>query len=73
MTTTQTTRQATDLLLAKRRTAMSRVGQSYPTQFPGGRMTVASYNPATDRYTSGTGLTWRLVDGVMTVPEECQL
>jgi len=73
MTTNQTTRTAQDLLLAQRRTNLSRVGQSYPTQFPGGRMTVASYNPATDRYTSGTGLAWRLVDGVMRVPEECKV
>jgi competence CoiA-like predicted nuclease len=66
-------RTAQDLLLAQRRANMSRVGQSYPTQFPGGSVTVASYNPATDRYTGASGLTWRLVDGVMRVPEECQV
>jgi competence CoiA-like predicted nuclease len=48
------------------------VDATYPTEFPGGSMTVVSYDPLTDRYTSVSGLTWQLVDGVMIVPEECK-
>jgi hypothetical protein len=68
----QTTRATQSALLAQRRAHMSNVDATYPTEFPGGSMTVVSYDPLTDRYTSVSGLTWQLVDGVMIVPEECK-
>ena len=71
--TTQTTRRAQDLLLAQRRANMSHVGQSYPTQFPGGRMTVTRYDARTGWYYGKGGVAWELVDGVMRTPEECRL
>lgn len=49
------------------------VGQTYPTQFRGGYVRIVAYNPATDRYTGESGLTWQLVEGVMVTPEECKL
>jgi len=69
--TTQTTRRAQDLLLAQRRAAISRVGQTFQTEF-GGRMTVVRYDARTGWYYGKGGVAWQLVDGVMRTPEECK-
>jgi hypothetical protein len=66
----KTTRAAQDALLAKRRQAMTRIGQQFPTEFTGARVTVVAYDAATDRYRGASGLWWQLVDGVMVAPEE---
>jgi hypothetical protein len=49
---------------------MTRIGQQFPTEFTGARVTVVAYDAATDRYRGASGLWWQLVDGVMVAPEE---
>jgi hypothetical protein len=64
-----TTRAAQDALLAKRRQAMTRIGQTFPTEF-GGQVTVVAYDAISDRYYGMGNLAWQLTDGVMVTPVE---
>lgn len=54
------------------KTGTETIGQTFPTKFPGGLMTVTAYDKDTDRYTGRSGLRWQLVDGVMVTPVEVE-
>lgn len=54
-------------------TTTEAIGQTFPTKFPGGLMTVTAYDKATDRYTGRSGLRWQLVGGVMVTPVEVEV
>ena len=58
-----TTKQAQDKLHAQRRAKLSKRGKSYPTEFKGGTAVVVEQRG--NLYRTGSGLWWRLVDGVL--------